>query len=68
MYRLMKSVPLGLRNAAERSQAFEQQEVADFDDLTQALAACERANRESLARHYLMSPSGKELYEGHWID
>lgn len=68
MYTLMRSMPIAPRNAHGRSLAFEQQEVADFEDLTQALAACDKANRERRARHYLMSPAGKEFFEGHWID
>ncbi|MBK1721825.1 hypothetical protein [Thiocystis violacea] len=68
MYTLMRSEPLAGQDAATRSRAFEQQEVADFSDLEEAMAACDAANRERQARHYVMDPSGRELYQGAWID
>ena len=68
MYTLMKSQPNTLDDAARRCSAHMQKEVAWFVAFDEAVAACEMRNREGSSRHYVMNESGKEYYEGVWID
>ena len=68
MYTLMKSEQSGLGSRATEPGAFEQKEVTRFAAFDEAVAACDTANREFKARHYLMNDSGKEYYAGAWID
>ena len=69
MYRLMKSerftrYPL----VAGSTSTYRQIELNHFPQLGAALAACEVANHQGRIRHYVLNDSGKEYYEGTWID
>jgi hypothetical protein len=68
MYTLMKSQPNTLEDAVTRSPAHMQKEVARYVAFDEAVAACEKRNREGSSRHYVMNKSGKEYYAGVWID
>jgi hypothetical protein len=68
MYTLMKSKPTTLEHGATGSPAHTQKEVAKYAVLDDAVAACEKCNREVSSRHYVVSESGKEYYAGVWLD
>lgn len=68
MYTVMKSEQTALGIATKGVSTYEQREVARYPLFVDALAACEKANRESQSRHYLMNESGKEYYALVWID
>jgi hypothetical protein len=68
MYTLMRSQPNTLKDAPTRSPAHMQKEVATYVAFDEAVAACEKRNREGSSRHYVMNESGKEYYAGVWID
>jgi hypothetical protein len=68
MYTLMKSQPNALENAVTRSPAHMQREVAKYVVFDEAVAACEKRNRDGSSRHYVTNESGKEYYAGVWID
>jgi hypothetical protein len=68
MYTLMKSEHSKIWGSEVGPRAYEQKEVAQYTALREAVAACDQANRERKARHYLMNDSGKEYYLNSWID
>jgi hypothetical protein len=68
MYTLMKSEKMEYQSGATGSRAYEQVEVGQYVHFLDAVAACDKANREHADWHYLMNDSGKELYNGSWID
>ncbi len=68
MYTLMKSEQSYRGEASTRSRADEQKTVARYPLLDDALAACDKANWELGAPHYLINDAGKEYYAGTWID
>ncbi len=68
MYTVMKSEQTKLGISATGSPAFEQKEVTQYAVFDEAVAACDEANRERKARHYVMNDSGKEYYADTWID
>jgi len=68
MYTLMKSERTKLRHGTAGSRAYEQKEVAQYADFSDALTACDKANQQRNARHYVMNGFGKEYYVDTWID
>lgn len=68
MYRLMRSEPTDHWNKASDLRAYDQEEVARYSDFEKAVAACDEANRQGGARHYVIDDSGMEYYAGSWID
>jgi len=68
MYTVMKSEQAALGIPTKGANTYEQKEVAQYPLFDDALAACEKANRESQSRHYLMNESGQEYYALVWID
>jgi len=68
MYTLMKSEQTKLESSATGSRAYEQKKVGQYADFDVALEACDQANRAHTDRHYVMNDSGKEFYNGSWID
>lgn len=68
MYKLMRSKKLW-ENAVRRGQSsYEQREIAEFARLENALSECRSANRMRAGRYYVLDGSGKEFYNGEWID
>jgi hypothetical protein len=68
MYTLMKSERAKLGDGIPGFRAYEQKQVAQYADIFDALTACDKANQQNKARHYVMNDSGKELYADSWID
>jgi hypothetical protein len=68
MYTLMRPEQTKLESRAPGSRAYEQHKVGQYADFDVALDACDQANREHTSRYYLMNDSGKEFYNGSWID
>jgi len=68
MFTLMKSEKMDYQSSATRSRAYEQKEVGQYVHFLDAVAACDEANREHADWHYVMNDSGKEFYNGSWID
>jgi len=68
MFTLMKSEQTRISQGPPGSRAYEQRRVAEYAKFADAIAACNDANRELTARHYVLNESGKELYADTWID
>jgi hypothetical protein len=69
MYRLMKSQKYTLDHLVSgRMSSYRQFEVTHFQQVLEALGACEAANNEGRFRHYVLNESGQEYYDGTWID
>ena len=68
MYTLMKSEKTKPDNRVTGPQAYKQKIVANYAVFREAVEACDSANRQSKARHYVMNDSGKEYYGDTWID
>jgi hypothetical protein len=68
MYTVMKSEQTALGITTKGASTYAQKKVAQYPLFDEALAACEKANRESQSRHYLMNESGQEYYALVWID
>jgi hypothetical protein len=68
MYRLMKSAPTDDWNENSNLRAYDQEEVAQYANLAEAVAACDDANHLGETRHYVVDDSGREYYAGSWID
>jgi hypothetical protein len=56
------------QSGATGSRAYEQKKVRRYADFAVALEACDKANQEHPDWHYVMNDSGKEFYNGSWID
>ena len=69
MYRLMKSKKHTLdQKLAGHMPLYRQSEVIHFQQVGEALEACELANIEGRFRHYILNELGQEYYDGTWID
>jgi len=69
MYRLMKSEKCALDQVGSGSMLlYRQIQLNQFHRFSAALTACEDANGKGGAHHYIINESGKEYYEGIWID
>ncbi len=69
MYHLMKSEKHTLDHLVSgRLASYRQSEVTHFQQVLDALEACELANNEGRSRCYVLNESGQEYYEGTWID
>jgi hypothetical protein len=68
MYTLMKCKRSKAgRPAPGASSAYVQVEVAQYADFDDAITARDTANISLAARHYVMNDSGREYYDGTWI-
>jgi hypothetical protein len=68
MYTLMKCRRSKAgRPAPGASSAYVQVEVAQYADFDDAITARDTANISLAARHYVMNDSGREYYDGTWI-
>lgn len=69
MYRLVKSEVTPLHHAASKTESpYRQVQLHHFQKLEAALTACAIYNDKLGSRHYVTNESGKEYYEGIWID
>lgn len=69
MYRLMKSEKYTLDHSVSGPMSsYLHIQLNQFPQLDAALVACQIANAESGRCHYVLNASGKEYYEGVWID
>lgn len=69
MYRLMKSKKFALGAVVSAvAPSYRQIQVDQFRQLDAALTACKVANHKAEVFHYVLDTSGKEYYEGAWID
>jgi hypothetical protein len=69
MYRLMKSEKFTLEYLVAGSMSsYRQVQVGHFPHLRAALGACTAANTRGAGRYYVLNASGKEYYDGTWID
>jgi len=69
MYRLMKSEKLNLAHVIHGTMSsYQQIQTEQFQGFGAALIACETANNKVGLRYYILNDSGKEYYEGSWID
>jgi hypothetical protein len=68
MFTLMKSEQTKISQGPPGPRAYKQRRVAEYAKFADAIAACNDANREFKARHYVLNESGKELYADTWID
>ncbi len=69
MYRLMMSEKLNFGHVGSGSMSlYHQIQIEQFQGFGAALTACETANNNSGLHYYLLNDSGKEYYEGSWID
>ena len=68
MYLLMKSQKFTLDHLVSGlMSSYRQTEIGHFQKFRAALGACEVANKDG-ARYYVLNESGKEYYDGTWID
>lgn len=69
MYTLIKSEMIPFHHAvSETVPSYRQVQLHQFVQLEVALTACQMFNDKSESRHYVINGSGKEYYEGEWID
>lgn len=69
MFSLIKSELIPFHNAtSEAVPSYRQVQLHQFQKLEAALTACEFYNDKSDQRHYVINETGKEYYEGIWID
>jgi len=69
MFNLIKSEIIPFHHAIpEDVPTYRRVKVHQFEQLEAALTACEMFNDKSGPRHYVINGSGKEYYEGIWID
>jgi len=69
MYQLIKSEIIPFHHAASKTvPLYRQVQLHQFKKMEAALTACEFYNDKSGSRHYVINESGKEYYEGIWVD
>jgi hypothetical protein len=69
MYRLMKSERYTPNDPDSGSvSSYQQSEINHYRHANEALTACEMANSENSARHYVLNAQGQEYFSGIWID
>ena len=69
MYTLLKSEIIPLQHAVSESvPSYRQVQLHQFVQLEAALTACQMFNDKPGPRHYVINRSGKEYYNGEWID
>jgi len=69
MYQLIKSEIIPFHHAVSKAvPIYRQVQLHQFQQLEAALTACEIYNDKSGPRHYVINESGKEYYEGIWVD
>jgi hypothetical protein len=68
MYKLMKSVRVVLEHLVRGPiTSYRQVEVNRYRAFSAAAAACDSANDNADARHYILNGAGQEYYGGTWI-
>jgi hypothetical protein len=69
MYQLIKSERIPFHEAVSKTvPLYRQVQLNQFQKLEAALTACELYNDKPGLRHYVINESGKEYYDGTWID
>lgn len=69
MYRLMKSEKHLLEHMVSGTMvSYLHIQLRQFPKLGAALAACQAANDTTDTWHYVLDATGKEYYQGTWID
>jgi hypothetical protein len=69
MYTLIKSQEIPFHHELSKNAlSYRQVQLHQFVQLEAALTACEMFNDKSGPRHFVINGSGKEYYEGEWID
>ncbi|MCK5190493.1 MAG: hypothetical protein KAR12_10625 [Methylococcales bacterium] len=69
MYTLIKSEIIPLHHAvSENVLSYRQVQLHQFMQLEAALTACQMFNDKQGSRHYVINESGKEYYDGIWIE
>ena len=68
MFTLMRSKNTPGKECPAGIKAYEQQEVARFATFENAVEECSAANVRLSDRHYVTNASGKEYFQGAWID
>jgi hypothetical protein len=65
----MKSEKITLDHVISgQMSSYRHMEIRHFHQFRAALGACEVANNEGRSRYYILNESGKEYYDGTWID
>lgn len=69
MYNIVKSEMISFHHVTSKPVIpYRQVQVNQFQKFKAALIACEIYNHKSCSRYYITNESGKEYYEGTWID